>query len=297
MTSQEMTLHTDNAMAEAAVGDIMLNPALLDGIANMAKALSNAVVTVPEHLRGKEADCYAVVLQAVQWRMNPFVVAQKTHVVKGTLGYEAQLVNAVVQNSGALDSPFRYEYEGQGQSLKCRVGATLRGDRETTWGHWLAINEVKVKNSPLWDTNPKQQLGYLQLKNFVRQYCPGPILGVYTIDELQDMPVQTEREVAPAPDTTAAPRSEALADQLLDEAEEAEIVEPEPKPEEANTLTYASVAEGFNTAESPEQLQAALDDLATFVGIDGNERYRDELGQLYRDRLAQLKAIADEIKQ
>ena len=39
--------------------------------------------------------CMAVTLQALQWNMSPFAVAQKTHLVNGTLGYEAQLVNAV----------------------------------------------------------------------------------------------------------------------------------------------------------------------------------------------------------
>jgi hypothetical protein len=41
-------------------------------------------------------------MQAAQWGMNPFAVAQKTHVVNGTLGYEAQLVNAVVSSSNLL---------------------------------------------------------------------------------------------------------------------------------------------------------------------------------------------------
>lgn len=35
-------------------------------------------------------------MQAVQWGMNPFAVAQKTHFVSGKIGYEAQLVNAVI---------------------------------------------------------------------------------------------------------------------------------------------------------------------------------------------------------
>jgi hypothetical protein len=42
-------------------------------------------------------------MQAAQWGMNPFAVAQKTHVVNGTLGYEAQLVNAVVSSCPTKD--------------------------------------------------------------------------------------------------------------------------------------------------------------------------------------------------
>jgi 3-hydroxymyristoyl/3-hydroxydecanoyl-(acyl carrier protein) dehydratase len=60
--------------------------------------MADSKATVPAHLAGKPADCLAVTMQA-QWGMNPFAVAQKTHVVNGTLGYEAQLVNAVVSSS------------------------------------------------------------------------------------------------------------------------------------------------------------------------------------------------------
>jgi hypothetical protein len=39
-------------------------------------------------------------------------VAQKTHLVNGVLGYEAQLVNAVISSSNAIVGRFHYEYEG-----------------------------------------------------------------------------------------------------------------------------------------------------------------------------------------
>jgi hypothetical protein len=124
-------------------------------------------------------------MQAMTWGMSPFVVAQKTHLVSGTLGYEAQLVNAVVQASGAITGRFHYEYEGKSPALLCRVGAVLRGESEITWGNWLNEKEVTTKNSPLWKTNPAQQLGYLQVKNWTRLYSPGAILGVYTPDEIE----------------------------------------------------------------------------------------------------------------
>ena len=120
---------------------------------------------------------------------NPFAVAQKTHLVNGVLGYEAQLVNAVVQNSGAVRGAPHYEYRGEGPALECRVGFVLRGQTEITWGEFLRSDSVTTKNSPLWKTNPKQQLGYLQIKNWARAYAPGAIMGVYTTDELDDSPV------------------------------------------------------------------------------------------------------------
>ena len=52
--------------------------------------------------------------------MNPFSVAQKTHFVNGAIGYEAQLVNAVICNSGMVDGSFHYEYRDEGGALECR---------------------------------------------------------------------------------------------------------------------------------------------------------------------------------
>jgi hypothetical protein len=137
----------------------------------------------------------AVIMQAMQWNMNPFVVAQKTHLVNGQLGYEAQLVNAVVQSSGAIDGRFHYEYKGEEPKIECRVGAVIRGEESITWNEWLCMADVTTKNSPLWKTNPKQQLGYLQVKNWARAYTPGALLGVYSVDELQDSPPM--RDITP----------------------------------------------------------------------------------------------------
>ena len=162
---------------------LMMNPESMDRIMRMAEMMASGKSTIPLHLQKNPADCMAVVLQATQWGMDPFAVAQKTHVVSGHLGYEAQLVNAVVQQSGCITGHFHYEYKGNSPAMECRVGAILRGEREVTWGEWLNEAKVTTKNSPIWKTNPKQQMGYLQVKNWARLYAPGAILGVYTPDE------------------------------------------------------------------------------------------------------------------
>lgn len=174
----------------------------LDRIERIAVRMAEGRMTVPEYLRGNVGDCMAIAMQAMLWNMDPFAVAQKTHIVSGRLGYEAQLVNAVLQNSGAIRNAPAYEYRGDGQALECRVGCVLRGEEAVRWGEWLSIAAVTTKNSPLWKTNPRQQMGYLQVKNWARAFAPGAILGVYTIDELLDgdplaMPVRTGADAPP----------------------------------------------------------------------------------------------------
>jgi hypothetical protein len=173
---------------------LVLAPEQIESMMKLAKTMVTSRVTVPTHLKN-EGDCLAVIMQAMQWGMNPFAVAQKTHLVNGTLGYEAQLVNAVVTASGAIKGRFHYEYKGDSNTLECRVGAIPRGEESIVWGEWLSAASVTTKNSPLWKTNPKQQLGYLQVKNWARAYAPGAILGVYSADELSAAPL--ERDITP----------------------------------------------------------------------------------------------------
>lgn len=166
---------------------MMMNGPLMDRLMAFSEMMAKGFATVPKHLQGKPADCLAVVLQATRWNMDPYVVGQKTHVVNGTLGYEAQLVHAVLKNSGAITGAgFKYEFRGEKDDLSCRVGAVLAGERELTWGPWLRNGDVTVRNSPLWKTNPSQQLGYRQVANWARMFAPGAILGVYTVPELEE---------------------------------------------------------------------------------------------------------------
>ena len=187
----------------ANVGALMMNPESMDRVMRMAEMMASGKSTIPAHLQKNPADCMAVVLQAMSWGMLPHIVAQKTHIVNGTLGYEAQLVNAVVQESGCITGRFHYEYKGNSPAMECRVGAILRGEREITWGEWLSEAKVTTKNSPLWKTNPRQQMGYLQVKNWARAYAPGAILGVYTPDEFdapQPRQMGNVQEVMPPTD-------------------------------------------------------------------------------------------------
>ena len=212
-----------SAGQQMTAGELMMNPAIMDALYKFAQVMAESKFTVPKHLQGNVGDCLAVAMQATLWGMHPFTVAQKTHQVGGTLGYEAQLVNAVVQNSGAIIGRFHYEYQGEGARLQCRVGAIPRGESEIVWGEWLSSESVTTKNSPLWKTNPKQQLGYLQVKNWARAFTPGAILGVYTPDEMEDIPVQRPKDITPRAEAIAATvetAPAALIDAMRSAAEE-----------------------------------------------------------------------------
>ncbi len=191
-----------------SASNAVFNVQALGQLTAFAELMAQSAVTVPKHLAGKPADCMAIVMQAMQWGMNPYAVAQKTHLVNGVLGYEAQLVNAVISSSSAIVGRFHYEYGGDWEKIAgkkdgrdelglfVRVGAVLRGETDITWGENIYLADITTRNSPLWKTAPKQQIAYLAVKYWARLYCPEVILGVYSPDEVE---LRTEKEINPAP--------------------------------------------------------------------------------------------------
>lgn len=191
----DLTVQAPNEASPVAMASVamMMDPIKLNALVEFSKMMASATLTVPKHLQNKASDCLAICMQATQWGMNPFPVAQKTHLVNGNLGYEAQLVVAVLKNSGAVRGRPHYEYRGDGEDMECRAGFVPAGETDVVWTEWLRMRSVTTRNSPLWKVNPKQQMGYVQARNWARLYAPEALLGVYADDELidADMPLPT----------------------------------------------------------------------------------------------------------
>ncbi len=207
---------TSQPGATVGTAAAIFSPEGMNQLVRFAELMSQSKATVPKHLEGKPADCLAVTMQAAQWGMNPFAVAQKTHVVNGTLGYEAQLVNAVVSSSSMLATRLNYRWSGdwsnvngktdKSPNLTVTVSAVLKGEaepRELT----ISMAQAGVRNSPLWEQDPRQQLAYLCTKRWARLHAPDVLLGVYTPDELQETAPRVERDITPQTTTAAGMNS------------------------------------------------------------------------------------------
>lgn len=210
---------------------------------------------VPEHLQGKPDDCGLVVIQAVRWGMDPLAVAQKTHVVSGNVGYEAQLVNSVISTSGVTKGRIQYDFYGdwskvignttekEGKYGKYRVlastpkdelgcgvkvWATLKGEEKPRVLD-LLLTQALTRNSTLWASDPKQQLAYLAIKKWARLHIPEVMLGVYTVDELEDRQPIDGGEVIPEPvqKPMLAPIGEDIEDSTPETPKDPEPVETE----------------------------------------------------------------------
>ncbi|WP_122510199.1 recombinase RecT [Pseudomonas viridiflava] len=209
--TQEQHLHV-LPHAATSTSALVLDGDSLDKMMRLADVMATGRATLPRHFNGNSADCLAVVMQAMQWKMNPFAVAQKTHLVNGVLGYEAQLVNAVITTCAPVVDRLHYEWYGDWdkvigkfviktgdkgeyrqpgwkladeEGLGVKVWATFRGEDEPRVLE-LLLAQARTRNSTLWADDPRQQLAYLATKRWSRLYCPDVILGVYSPDELEE---------------------------------------------------------------------------------------------------------------
>jgi hypothetical protein len=217
---------------------LMMDMQALERIEKFANIMATARVSVPEHFRGKPGDCMAVVMQAITWGMNPFSVAQKTHLSQsGALGYEAQLISAVVTGSNAVDGDPEYEFIGdwdrilgkveerksdkggkyyvatytkadeQGLGVICRL--RLRGEKEPREMR-IMMTQCYPRFSTQWATDPKMQITYVAIRKWARLHKPGLILGVYTPEEVEDFKPPVDMGAAEVLDTRPALDADSL---------------------------------------------------------------------------------------
>lgn len=284
---------TSQPGATVGTAAAIFSPEGMNQLVRFAELMAQSKATVPQHLAGKPADCLAVTMQAAQWGMNPFAVAQKTHVVNGTLGYEAQLVNAVVSSSNLLTSRLNYRWDGdwskvngktdKSPSLTVTVSAVIKGEaepRELT----ISMAQAGVRNSPLWEQDPRQQLAYLCVKRWARLHAPDVLLGVYTPDELQETAPRVERDITPPAATASGVNS--LINAKPEQKQEEQTRKADDRDPDEILAAFTGAAMNYNTVADLDkaykyvaQKLSADDDLLA-KATDVYSIRRDELNEV-----------------
>lgn len=185
---------------------IFMKPSLYSHCKSVALRMSEANGVIGPHLIGQPSACMAILSRAITWNLDPFAVAQCTYAVKGKVGYEGKLVQAILENSGQLEGPIKYEFFGDWDKLRGKfkmVGAVGSGERkpQQLWtdddeaGLGLRVSaqvkgeatrreeefflaEMWPRNSTLWIIRPKQQMIYASIRAFSNIAVPGILMGI-----------------------------------------------------------------------------------------------------------------------
>lgn len=197
---------------EASLGGVRIES--LAQVMDVSKLMSQSGVAVPDHCRGNTGICFALCLQALEWKMSPFAVANKSYVVNDRLAYESQLVHAVIEARGPLQKRLEVRYESEGETLICIVIGHLKGEpgprewrsetlEKSRPPYKIKDGEKIYKGSPLWDKKPRVQMFYDTSRDFARIYMPDVLLGIYTADEMIQHEGLTDGTGSGARDITA----------------------------------------------------------------------------------------------
>ena len=288
-----LTTPQNGQIAHLTAFDIMMNPEIMDRFERIANVMASSKFAVPKHLQGNTGDCLAIIMQSAQWQMDPFAVAQKTHQINGVLGYEAQLVNALITNRAPITGRLNFEWYGDWAKINgkedkswdkgIKVWATLKGEtspREID----ISMGQVgSVRNSPLWVSDPRQQLAYLAIKRWSRLYTPDVILGVYTPDEIAE---REELDVTPVQSTVKKHQgSSGLKAQMAEREQSQEtVIDMAP-----NNFDVKGLINQINALNTIEELKA----LAKTIPADLGEPAKTDISTAYANRKNYVQLLVD----
>lgn len=229
-------------MGELAIASGGRAPAFasMRDVLEFAKVMAVSGIAIRAHLRNNVGACAAVLMQAQRWEMDPFTVGNKSYAVNDQLAFESQLITAVINTRAPIKGRLKTRFEGVGGNRICIASATFQGEDEPTEVQSPPVSQISPKNSPLWKTDPDQQLAYYTKRLWARRECPEVLLGVYDPDELEGPPPGPDhaRDVTPPRPTRADFAKPAIVDTKQDAA-------PEPEPweitdDEGEVRSYSS---------------------------------------------------------
>lgn len=232
MTDQALTHIDDAPMARDLVPtDRRLLPAPMEQLQEIGALIQSAGALVPDALRKDIGACTAVAYMSALHGTDPIATASQVYIISGKLAFMAQYISALIRKH--VDCPPSITFSGEGPQRFCHVVLTMKGVKLEYTSPRVAV--ITPKNSPLWKSDPDQQLSYYSIRAAARRHMPQVLLGIYSVEEMQSVQIKDVTPVAPDPFS---------ADEDEIEHVEAEEVDTEPTP---------SGGETYDTSEKPQR--------------------------------------------
>lgn len=297
-----------------------------------AKMMSMSGAMIPPWLQGNPGACWAILIQASHWGFEPVAVARMAYEVTDKEGrkqvsYMSQLLHALIEARAPLKRRLRFEYAGEGEARTCTCTGHIRGEVDPLEYTSPPLAKITPKRSPLWSSDPDQQLAYYSSRAWARRYCPDVLLGVYDSEEIERGPKDVTPAAVAAADALhnrlaaanadggtgegfhpavvehglgnrpeeardAIPEPEAI--EVAPEAKDQASATPQPKPK---ARQKRSMPPPKNPDEYRQHVQNWLPDYSTEQAIE--ERWRGEMklrnaAQVTSEDKAQIRLLVDQ---
>ena len=148
---------------------------------------------VPQNYQGKPMDCTIAVDMANRMGVSPMMVMQNLYVVKGKPAWSGSFCAAAVNGCGKF-TPLEYVFVGETgtPSEGCFARATRLSNGTQCVSDTITLKMAKDegwmdKGGSKWKTMPRQMMMYRAASFFARAHCPEVLLGIQTVEEVQDV--------------------------------------------------------------------------------------------------------------
>lgn len=231
---------------------------------------------VPQHFQDSPENCFIAIQMAVRLGVDPFMFMQKTFVVGGKPGMEAQLAIALVNSRGPFKGAIQWKMEGEGMGRQATAYAVHRETGEVcecTVSMKVAEAEGWLgKSGSKWRTMPEQMLRYRSAAWLARLYAPECLMGMQTSDELDDVVQVRQVENVSRPIVKLSGAGD-IAERLTGRADiiaapDAEPADTTPAPSAADELKRATAAASGECAHGKP---GCSEDPGDFSTVDGKK--------------------------
>lgn len=184
------------AVFAAPSTDILGDPATFEHMQRVAKLFAAAEL-VPQHLRGKTADCFIALGLARRMNEDPIMVMQNIYFVSGKAGWSAQYMIARANKSGIFKGRISWRTKGEGDALEVTAFAVLAdtGQEVSAMASFAMAQAEGWTKNPKYKTMPEHMLKWRSATMLVRLYAPDTMMGMQTAEEIEDTHV-----LVPGPD-------------------------------------------------------------------------------------------------
>lgn len=243
--------------------EVLTSPAKFQHLQHVAKTFAGSSL-VPDHFRNNPSNCFIALQLALRLDVDPFMLMQNMYVVYGRPGLQTTLVVSLFnERAGAYRGGVQYDIKRDkaGKITECTAWSTRKDTGEKVRGPSITPEVVRAEGWHLpkktksggsipskWTTIPELMYRYRAAMWFVRSSAPQVVLGMRSVDELQDMGRVDEAfldegdttgaEAAPQKqDSEKTDESDVPDDKIMPaghepEPEPKDSAGPEPKPEQ-----------------------------------------------------------------